>query len=301
MSDTTAASVTATDRRPVTAVLVANAVSLTGDALAAVAIPWFVLETTGSAARAGLSGGVAVLPAFLAGIFGGTVVDRLGPKRASVVADVVSGVAILMIPLLYATVGLAFWHLLVLVLLGGALDVPGITARRAMLPELTRLSGMRLERVNSLLEGNQQLAFLLGPPLAGVAIGLVGAERVLWADAASFALSAGVVARLVPGHLYPRRAREPGVSYRDELRAGLSFLWNDRLLRAASLSLSVSNATGGAFFSVIYIVYAGSDSTVRPTSGFSSRRSAWAHWSARSRTAPEVTGCPADGSGQPPT
>lgn len=244
------------DRRPVSAVLIANAVSLTGDALAAVAIPWFVLETTGSAARAGLSGGVAVLPAFLAGIFGGTVVDRLGPKRASVVADVVSGVAILMIPLLYATVGLAFWQLLVLVLLGGALDVPGISARRAMLPELAKLGGMRLERVNSILEGNQFLSFLVGPPLAGVAIGLVGAERVLWADAATFALSAGVVARMVPGRLYPSQARAPGVGYRDELRAGLAFLWNDRLLRAASLSLSVTNATGGAFFSVIYIVYA---------------------------------------------
>jgi len=244
------------DRGPVTGVLIANAVSLTGDALAAVAIPWFVLETTGSAAKAGLSGGVAVLPAFLAGIFGGTVVDRLGPKRASVVADIVSGVAILLIPLLYATVGLAFWQLLVLVLLGGALDVPAITARRAMLPELARLGGMRLERVNSVLEGNQQLAFLIGPPLAGVAIGLVGAKRVLWADVATFALSAGVVARLVPARLYPQRPREEGVGYLDELRAGLSFLWNDRLLRTASLSLSVTNATGGAFTAVIYVVYA---------------------------------------------
>ena len=256
MSTAAVAAESASDRRPVTAVLVANAVSLTGDALAAVAIPWFVLETTGSAAKAGLSGGIAVLPAFLAGIFGGTVVDRLGPKRASVVADVVGGTAILMIPLLYATVGLAFWQLLALILLGGALDVPGITARRAMLPELARFGGLRLERVNSILEGNQQLAFLLGPPLAGVAIGVVGAERVLWADAASFALSAGVVARMVPGRLYPRRERQAGVSYLDELRAGLSFLWHDRLLRAASLSLSVTNATGGAFFSVIYIVYA---------------------------------------------
>lgn len=251
-----ASAATRIDRRPVTAVLIANAVSLTGDALAAVAIPWFVLETTGSAAKAGLSGGVAVLPAFVAGVAGGTVVDRLGPKRASVVADLVGGAAVLLIPLLYATVGLAFWQLLLLVLLGGALDVPGITARRAMLPELARLGGSRLERVNSLLEGNQFLSTLIGPPLAGVAIGLMGPERVLWADAASFAVSAGVVAKLVPGHLYPRRPREPGVGYLGELRAGLDFLWNDQVLRAASLSLSVTNATGGAFFAVIYVVYA---------------------------------------------
>lgn len=246
----------AKERAPVTGVLIANAVSLTGDALAAVAIPWFVLETTGSAAKAGLSGGVAVAPSLLAGIFGGTIVDRLGPKRSAVLADIVGGVAVLLIPLLYATVGLAFWQLLALVLLAGALDVPGITARRGMLPELAKLGGIRLERVNSILEGNQQLAFLVGPPLAGIAIGLVGAENVLWADAASFALSAGVIARLVPGHLFPRRPAETSTSYLHELRAGLRFLWRDRLLRAASLALSLSNATGGAFYSVIIIVYA---------------------------------------------
>ena len=244
------------DRRPVTAVLIANAVSLTGDALAAVAIPWFVLETTGSAAKAGLSGGVAVLPAFVAGIFGGTLIDRLGPKRASVVADVVGGVAVLLIPLLYATVGLAFWQLLLLVLLGGVLDLPGVTARRGMLPELARLGGIRLERVNSLLEGNQQLSYLLGPPIAGIAIGLIDADRVLWADAATFALSAAVIAKLVPPHLYPAHRREAGTGYLDELRVGLRFLWDDRVLRAGSLALAATNAVGGPVFSVISIVYA---------------------------------------------
>jgi nitrate/nitrite transporter NarK len=73
-----------------------------------VAIPWFVLETTGSAGRAGLSGAFAFLPAFFAGIIGGALVDRIGARRVAMLADLVSGSAILMIPVLYHTIGLRF-------------------------------------------------------------------------------------------------------------------------------------------------------------------------------------------------
>ncbi|MBL8127976.1 MAG: MFS transporter, partial [Chloroflexia bacterium] len=107
-----------------------------GNQLTALAIPWFVLATTGSAASAGLVGVAAVLPAVLAAFLGGAVVDRLGPKRTSIVADVLSGVAIALIPLLYVSVGLPFAVLLVLVFLGALLDTPGVTARLALLPEV---------------------------------------------------------------------------------------------------------------------------------------------------------------------
>ena len=55
----------------------------TGDVLAFVAIPWFVLQTTGSAVRTGLTGAAFLLAAVMAGIFGGPVVDRIGFKRTS--------------------------------------------------------------------------------------------------------------------------------------------------------------------------------------------------------------------------
>ena len=59
-------------RRPLVALLVADAISLTGNAMGFVAIPWFVLETTGSATLTGV---------------GGAIVDRLGFRRTSVLAD----------------------------------------------------------------------------------------------------------------------------------------------------------------------------------------------------------------------
>jgi hypothetical protein len=68
---------------PIIALFTANAISLTGNVLTAIAVPWFVLQTTGSATRTGITGFFTVLPVVLAGFFGGTLVDKLGYKLAN--------------------------------------------------------------------------------------------------------------------------------------------------------------------------------------------------------------------------
>ncbi len=253
MEVATASRVT-TNRTPILVLLGANALSLIGNTLTAVALPWFVLVTTGSPARAGLVGFAQVLPGFMAGLFGGTVVDRLGYKPVSITADVVSGLAVALVPLLYHTVGLAFWQLLVLVFLGALLDIPGLTARRAVLPELAELGGVRLERVNASFEAVQHMAYLLGPPIAGVLIAWVGASNVLWLDAATFAVSAGAVAVAIPTTPRPQPAQRG--RYIDELVAGLRFIRKDRVLFWMMVVLAISNGLGGSLFAVVLPVYA---------------------------------------------
>jgi MFS family permease len=215
-------------RVPILALLAANAVSETGNVLAFVAIPWFVLQTTGSAVRTGLTGAVFLLAAVVAGVFGGPVVDRLLFKRASIVADLAGAVTVALVPLLYHTVGLLFWQLLVLVFLGGFLDAPGHTARQSLVPDLAERAGMGIERANSLFQGIQFASLLLGPPLAGLLISLLAPGNVLWIDAATFVVSAALVAALVPTPA-PRSARRAG-RYLVELAEGLAFIRRDRLV-----------------------------------------------------------------------
>ena len=243
------------NRRPIAALLVGNCVSLVGSSLTAVAIPWFVLTTTGSAGKAGLTGAAEYLPAFAAGILGGPAVDRIGPRRATLLADLVSGTGIILIPLLYHTVGLAFWQLLLLVLLGASLTIPGVSARRSMLPELANLGQIRLDRVNAILESNNQIAMLLGPPLAGLLIGFLGASNVLWLDAGSYFFSIMIVLFFVPD-LWKHRARSLSQGYASDIRAGLHWLWNDSVVRAIAMCLLFTNAIGAPFFSLIIAVYA---------------------------------------------
>jgi MFS family permease len=66
--------------------LTANPISLVDNVLSAIAIPWFVLQTTGSATQTGITGFFTVLPVVLTGFLGGTLVNRLGYKRTSIIA-----------------------------------------------------------------------------------------------------------------------------------------------------------------------------------------------------------------------
>ena len=74
-------------RGPLFALLAANAVSMSGNVAALVAIPWFVLQTTGSPARTGIVAAAGLVPIVLSGFIGGALVDRLGYRKASIVAD----------------------------------------------------------------------------------------------------------------------------------------------------------------------------------------------------------------------
>jgi MFS family permease len=242
------------DRLPLFALLGANAISMVGNVLAMIAIPWFVLQTTASASKTGLTAFFTALPAILAAFFGGTIVDRLGYKRTSIISDIASAITVALVPLLYFTTGLAFWQLLALVFLGALLDAPGSTARLSLLPDVTGLAGMTLERANSAAQAIQRGSQLLGAPLAGLLIALLGTSNVLWVNAASFAVSALMIATMVPAaHAVKGAAATEG--YLNELKKGLQFIRRDRLILTIVMTVMMTNFLDAPIFSVIMPVY----------------------------------------------
>src|SRR4029453_4246236 len=101
-------------RAPLYALYAADTISLPGNAVAQIAIPWYVLATTGSATLTALVVFFNFLPIVLAAFFGGVVVDRLGFRASSIVADLASSAAVAAIPLLDVTIGIEIWQLMVL-------------------------------------------------------------------------------------------------------------------------------------------------------------------------------------------
>jgi MFS family permease len=248
----------ATKRRlPLYAFLTASAVSLVGNNITLVAVPWFVLVTTGSAVKTGTVGFFTALPLVVSGLFGGTLVDRVGHRRMSIVADLASGVTVALIPLLYATVGLRYWQLLLLVFAGALLDVPGNTARYAMIPDLATSAHMSLERANAWQQMIHRGGMLVGPALAGVLIAWLGAAYVLWVDAATFMLSAALFLAVVPpSHAVAPTLEAPRASYVSDLKAGFSYLRADRLIRAIVVMVAITNFLDAPAFAVLLPVYA---------------------------------------------
>ena len=241
---------------PIISLLTAEAISLVGNVLSAIAIPWFVLQTTGSATKTGITGFFTILPVVLAGLLGGTLVDRLGYKRTSILADIASGVTTALIPLLYFTIGLEFWQLMVLVFLGALLDAPGSTARSALVPELAEMAHMPIERATSLIHIIERGSRLVGAPLSGLLIALIGTENVLWLDAASFFISAGIIAVTI--HIHPivqREEKKVSGNYFGELREGLRFIFYDKLMLAIVIMIMATNFLDAVFSGVVQPVF----------------------------------------------
>jgi MFS family permease len=243
----------APSRRPLTGLYLANAVSLTGNVMTLTAVPWFVLQTTGSPSKTGLIAFFNFVPIVLASFLGGALVDRLGARRMSVTADVVSGVTVAMIPVLHSLDRLSFPALIVLVFLGALLDTPGMSARSALVPTLAARAGWPLERATGLVATVERGSRLAGAPLAGVLIAVAGPINVLWIDAATFAFSAALIAVAIPTEV--RAPRDGAARYLAEIKEGLAFLRNHRTLKALAKLVMVTNFLD-AWTSVLLVVYA---------------------------------------------
>jgi len=214
---------------PLTYLVFANAVSLTGNVIATVAIPWLVLTTTGSAAMTGIVVFAGAGAAAAGGLAAGRVADAIGPTRTSAAADVLSALAVAPLPILLALDALELWHVVALAIGGTLADSAGSTARQALVPAAAEGCGTPRERANAMFTSAEHTGYLLGAPLAGILIGLVGIGGALWVTVAAFTLAAVLVASLVRVAV---RSTDGSGGARIGLRQAVRFIWTEPALRA---------------------------------------------------------------------
>jgi MFS family permease len=235
--------------RGLLAVLVRDVVSITGSQMTWVAIPWFVLTTTGSPARMTLVLAVEAAALGVVGFLSGNVVSRLGPRRTMLIADGVRGPLVALIPILHYADALSFPVLLALVAAIGAFATPAIASKQSLMPELVGEDERTLTEANALLQGANRLTMILGPPLGGALIGLFGTTSVLLIDAATFVVGFAVILTFV--HVGGAVADD------DEthgLTAGARFIARDPLLAPWTVTVIVSDAIWLALFGVMPVL-----------------------------------------------
>lgn len=227
--------------RPFRVLLAATLFSVSGDGITQIGVPWLVLLTTGSAGKAGVVALCTMLPAAFSALLGGTLADRAGARRVSIISDLACCISVGTIPALQLTGTLKFWELCTLMAATGLVHAPGNAARAVLLPAVSRHSQVPVVRATGFYAGASRAASIIGSAAGGIVITTLGAAHALFIDAGTFAASAMLIGTGIrPSDLAQQgQAARPGPPrsrrrYRHDVGDGI------RLVAATPLLLGIT-------------------------------------------------------------
>jgi MFS family permease len=214
-------------------------VSLLGDGIYLVALPFAVLDLDGSATALSLVGfawSIGMLGFLVAG---GLLADRYDKRRQLLVADAVRLVAVGTAGALSLAGSLEVWHLVLLSFVFGAGEGLSGPALGSIVPELVPAD--ILVQANALAQSLRPVGLrLAGPALGGVTVAVLDTGGALLVDAGTFAVS--IVALLAMRSRAPvhegeheplrRQVREAAAFVRSQ-----TWLWATLAMAAAALLL----------------------------------------------------------------
>ncbi len=202
-----------------------------GNSAVHVAIPWLVLEATGSSAQAGMVLGLSGLSViFTAPLIGG-LIAVLGARPVSVWADIVSATSVLLFPVIGTLFDLNLFVLIVVAIFGAMFDPAGATARKSLIQPVANKEGLSLTKFNGNYEAAATIGTVIGPTGAALAISIIGVNATFYAIAVVFVL-ASVTASFIP--VMTERARKDEIfslkNVVTETKVGANTLWRDKPL-----------------------------------------------------------------------
>jgi MFS family permease len=232
--------------KPIAALVAAEIVSILGSRMTYLALPWFVLVTTGSPAKMSFVLAAEILPMAIFGIPSGMVVEKLGARRTMLICDAARVPLLVSLPLLHSADLLSFPLLLGLVFALGCFMAPYFAAQRVILPELVGEDERTIAQANSAIEGGTAFAGLAGPALAGLLIPFTSPSNILYVDAATYAISFLLLAGFVP-----KAKKLAGAASSGGVLAGIRFFVRDRLLAPMGATVIALNFVGSAIAATI--------------------------------------------------
>lgn len=230
---------------------IGQTISVFGDQITLLAIPLMAVLLLGAqATEMGTLTAAGLLPHLLFSLPAGVWLDRVrNRRRLMIAADIGRAILIASVPVAYVMGGLTMAQLYVVGFLSGSLAVIFDLSWSTLLVAVTRRDDY--VEANALFSGSRSLAYVGGPPIAGLLVQILSAPLALVSDAISFLASAAFLARI--------RAAEPlleevTASVRTRLVAGLSFTFRDPIMRPTLLAVAWINLFNFGF-AALFILY----------------------------------------------
>lgn len=211
--------------------------SLLGDQFYVIALPWVVLQLTGSAVAMGLVSMCAGVPRAVLMLMGGAVADRMSPRKLMMIAATARALLVGAIGCLLWAGHLAIWHMYLLATGFGIADAFAMPSAPAMMRTL--VEGEQLPAANSVWQSTALLAAVAAPSPVGVIMKSLGAAWAFLLDSFSFVFLIGALWKLPD--ITAVKPGTPKPSVLKSIKEGLSHVINDRPLRALLLVVAVLN------------------------------------------------------------
>jgi predicted MFS family arabinose efflux permease len=228
--------------RPFRLVFGAHVVSLVGDGIVPVALAFAVLDLSRSPSALGIVLAARTVPLVVCVLAGGVVADRRSRRQVMIAADLVRLVSQGLLGALLVSGAARVWEVAALqAVLGGASGFFN-PAASGIVPMV--VSGARLQEANALRGIAMAAGQVAGPAIGGVLVATVGAGEALLLDAASYAASAALLARV---RVTETRAGGPPASFFAELREGWGELVSRTWVWTIIAGFSLANFVQGAF------------------------------------------------------
>ncbi len=234
-----------------TIVWIGQIVSLLGTSMTGFAMTIWAYEKTNAATALALVGFFFVAPMLIASPFAGALVDRSNRKMMMMVSDIASGIASLIILILFSTGQLQIWHLYITSAFQGIFQSFQWPAYSAAIS--TMIPKEHYGRANGMLSLADTASNIFAPILAGALLGIIGVPGILMIDLAT--LTFGISALLFV-HIPQPRITEEGRQAQGNILTEAVFGFRYILSRPPLLALQLVFLMGNFFIGIPQAVQA---------------------------------------------
>jgi MFS family permease len=215
--------------------LAGGTISLLGDQFYFVALPWLVLQQTGSAVAMGAIMMAGAIPRALLMLMGGAVSDRMSARKIMMVTATARTVCVTVIGVLVWLRILRTWELYALAFAFGVADAFAVPAQTAYMPSLVKRE--QLVAASSVSQSTAQMTTIVGPVPAGFVIKTLGVAWAFFVDAISFLFIIGALWKLPD----PPRSKTARKAMLHSIAEGIAHVGKDVPLRSLMLLVTIMN------------------------------------------------------------